>query len=206
MRLVGEALDRRMDLVLHQIGTFFMAQSPVHRAAEQVARLLEEMKVAYAISGALALGLYGFVRATEDVDVLLTPEGLRRFKEEWLGRGYVNLRPGGKAVRDTVHAVKIDFLLTGEYPGDGKPKPVAFPDPDDAAAAGERYRVLAIEKLVELKLASGMTAPHRLHDLADVLRLVQVAGLARDFASALDPYVRDEYDELWLAAQHDDDE
>ena len=58
----------------------------------------------------------------------------------------------------------------------------------------------------ELKLASGMTAPHRLQDLADVLRLVQSAELARDFAGQLHPYVRDKYDEIWLAAQHDTDD
>jgi hypothetical protein len=32
------------------------------------------------------------VRATEDVGVLLSREALERFKQTWLGRGYVNLR------------------------------------------------------------------------------------------------------------------
>jgi hypothetical protein len=77
------------------------------------------------------------------------------------------VRPGSKAVRDTINNVKIDFLLTGDYPGDGKPKPVAFPDPSAAAIEGEKYRVVSLPRLVELKLAYGMTAPHRLQDLAD---------------------------------------
>jgi len=29
--------------------------------------------------------------------------------------------------------VRIEFLVSGQYPGDGKPKPVAFPDPADVA-------------------------------------------------------------------------
>jgi hypothetical protein len=66
--------------------------------------------------------------------------------------------------------------------------------------------VLSPARLVELKIASGMTAPHRLHDLADVMRLTRAAALPRDFATQLDPYVRAKYDELWLLAQHPDDD
>ena len=57
-----------------------------------------------------------------------------------------------------------------------------------------------------MKLASGMTAPHRLQDLADVLRLVSVAHLPRELAQGLDPYVRDKYLELWGNAQHPEDD
>ena len=51
-----------------------------------------------------------------------------------------------------------------------------------------------------------MTAPHRLQDLADVLRLVTAARLPRELGETLDPYVRAKYDELWLAAQHPEDD
>ncbi len=57
-----------------------------------------------------------------------------------------------------------------------------------------------------MKLASGMTAPHRLQDLADVLRLIRVADLPRDFGAGIDPYVRDKFEELWLASRHPDDD
>src|SRR5207244_1783377 len=109
----------------------------------------------YAIAGALALGEHGYRRLTTDVDVLISKEGLGRFKDEWLGRGYVNVRPGGKAVRDAINGVKIDFLIAGDFPGDGLPKPVCFPDPGTVAVHGERYRVVALPVLIELKLASG---------------------------------------------------
>ena len=104
-----------------------MGSSPVQEAATQIARLLSEMKIDYAIAGALCLAAHGVVRATEDVDVLIAREGLERFKQASLGQGYVDVRPGGKAVRDTVNGVKVDFLIEGDYPGDGKPKPVSFP-------------------------------------------------------------------------------
>ncbi|MBK8258432.1 MAG: hypothetical protein IPK82_37940 [Polyangiaceae bacterium] len=205
--LKGEALDRRMDAVLGFLGDFFMSKSPVHLAAEEVARHLEEAGIDYAIAGALSLGAHGLVRATEDVDIIITRDGLERFKEQWLGRGYVNLRAGGKPVRDTAHNVRIDFLITGDFPGDGKPKPVAVPEPNTASVAGEKYRVLTLKALVELKLASGMTAPHRMQDLTDVMRLIHVTKIPREFAEQLNPYVRDKFDELWqIAEQADRDE
>lgn len=204
--LEGQALDRRVEDVLGFVGEFFMNKSPVHAAAESIAQLLEEAGIDYAIAGALSLGVHGLVRATEDVDIIITPEGLDRFKQAWLGRGYVNLRPGGKAVRDTRYGVRVDFLLSGEFPGDGKPKPVAIPRPAEAAVVGERFRVLSLHKLVELKLASGMTAPHRMQDLTDVMRLIHVRKLAPAFAEQLDPYVREKFSELWAIAQHEDDD
>jgi hypothetical protein len=55
--------------------------------------------------------------------------------------------------------------------------------------------------LVELKLASGMTAAHRLRDLADVIELIRVAHLPAEFDDQLNPFVRAKYAELWHAAQ-----
>ena len=95
----------------------------------------------------------------------------------------------------------LDFLVSGDFPGDGRPKPVAFPDPQAAGVEAGELRVLTLPRLIELKLASGMSAPHRLQDLADVLALIRVNTLARDLAAALDPWVRDKYEELWQAAQ-----
>jgi hypothetical protein len=199
-------IDRRTDAVLEEAQAYFMGEGGVRNAAAAIAERLSEAGIDYAIAGAIALGEHGFKRLTVDVDVLIRREDLARFKSEWLGRGYVDVRPGGKAVRDTLNDVKIDFLIAGDFPGDGMPKPVAFPDPREAAIAGEKYRVVSIQRLVEMKLASGMTAPHRLQDLADVLRLIGVADLPREFAGQLDPYVRAKFDELWLASRHPEDD
>jgi hypothetical protein len=138
---------------------------------------------------------------TVDVDVLLTPDGLRRLKLEVLGRGYVEKFPGSRGLRDTEAGVDIDVLLAGEYPGDGKPKPVSFPDPAKTAVRGRRVSLLPLAKIIEMKLASGMSAPHRLRDLADVLELVHLLSLPRETAESLDASVRAKYDELWQAAQ-----
>jgi hypothetical protein len=205
-RLTGKAIDARMDAVLARAGAFFMGKSPVHQAAEEIAGRLEAAGIDYAVAGALSLGYHGFERTTEDVDVLITPEGLERFKAEWLGRGYMNVRAGGKPVRDTVNNVRIDFLLAGEFPGDGKPKPVVLPIPGEAAERGERFRVVTLPKLIELKLASGMSAPHRARDLVDIQDLIHRAKLPKDLIEQLNPYVQAKFAELWVLAQVPDDE
>lgn len=183
-----------------------MGDARVQRAARQLAESLEKANIPYAIAGAMALNAYGYERVTTDVDVLLTPEGLARFKARFLGLGYVEKFPGSKGLRDAANNVAIDVLLAGEFPGDGKEKPVRFPDPAEVAQPGREYRLLPLPKLIELKLASGMTAPHRLKDLADVIELVRATRLPLDLVEQLDPYVRDKFTELWNAAQAVDPE
>ena len=64
--------------------------------------------------------------------------------------------------------------------------------------------MLPIERWIELKLASGMVAPHRAKDLVDVQELIKSAALARDVSARLHPWVRDKFLELWDLAQVSD--
>jgi hypothetical protein len=202
----GRLLEQRFEQALEDAEEFFMKTGKVHRAASELAARLSAAQLPYAIAGAMALGAHGYERATADVDLLVTSEGLAKFKALNLGRGYLEKFAGSKGLRDTENGVNIDVLIAGEFPGDGRPKPVQFPDPTGAAVEGERFRILSLPKLVELKLASGMTAPHRLKDLADVLELIRAANLPAALADDLDPYVRAKYGELWTAAQTRDPE
>ena len=164
------------------------------------------MDIPYAVAGAMACNAHGFRRATTDVDVLLTREGLEAFKGRWLGRGWVERFPGSKGMRDAIAGVKIDVLLTGEFPGDGEPKPVCFPDPSIASEIREEdIAFLPLKDLLELKMASGMTAEHRMGDTSDAMRLIKATGLPPRYGDKLDPYVRDEYARLWKLAQIDED-
>jgi len=182
-----------------------MGTSDVHAALTKLVAALDEIGVPYAIAGAMALNEYGYRRVTEDIDVLLTREGLAKLKESVLGRGYLEKFPGSKGLRDTENNVAIDVLLTGDYPGDGAPKPVRFPDPA-VAIRGPHGAFLPLPTLIELKLASGMSAPHRLKDLADVLELVRAAGIEQTMGASLDASVRPKFLELWQAAQTHDAE
>ena len=137
---------------------FFMRDDPVHQTLRNIAAKLDELGVAYAVAGGMAFGAHRFVRATVDVDILVTPEGLATIHRELEGLGYVAPFAGSKNLKDAATGVRIEFLVAGGFPGDGKPKPVAFPDPAEAGVEIEGIRYLALASLVELKLASGMTA------------------------------------------------
>jgi hypothetical protein len=203
---LAEDAERRFWQGLDEAQRFFMGEAQVQKALEQLARTLDALGIPYAIIGAMALNEFGYRRVTVDVDVLLTPDGLAALKGATLGRGYVEKFPGSRGLLDTKHGVSIDVVLAGSYPGDGLPKPVAFPDPATAAARGTRVALLPLPTLIELKLASGLTAPHRLKDLADVLELIRARGLSAELADELDPYVREKYLELWRSAQTREDE
>lgn len=204
-RLSPQAEERFLNGA-HEAARFFMNKSNVHGALTRLVDRLTELRIPYAIVGALSLNAYGYQRTTSDVDVLLRREDLDTFKRAYLGRGYLEKFPGSKGMRDATENVDIDVLLTGDFPGDGKEKPVAFPDPESSAVRGERFALLPLSKLIELKVASGMTAPHRLRDLADVIELIRGNAVEENFALSLDPYVREKFHELWQAAQFGDDE
>jgi len=194
--------------VAEEAGEFLRGAGPLRRALLRLARELERENLPYAVVGAMALGGHGFARMTEDIDVLVTAEGMAHFRDRLVGRGYAPTHPGAmRQFRDTETGVRIEFLVAGEFPGDGRPKPVAFPDPERVASRVEDgIRFVDLEPLIELKLASGLSAPHRLRDLADVQDLIRVRALGPELAERLDPSVRAGYLDLWKAvrdAPHD---
>jgi hypothetical protein len=180
---------------------FFEGKSAVQEALRKIAARLDELGIPYAVAGGMALFNHGYRRFTEDVDILVTRQGLTAIHTHLEGLGYLPPFPKSKHLRDTALGVKIEFLVTGDYPGDGKPKPVAFPDPLATAVEQEGIKYLNLQTLVELKLASGMTNPDRMRDLADVLELIKLLALPRDFALQLAPYVREKFIELWTATR-----
>lgn len=201
-----DAAEARFWQGVRSAGRFFMGEADVQKALDKLVRELDAASIPYAIVGAMALNEYGYQRTTADVDVLLTADGLARFKARVLGRGYVEKFPGSRGLRDIEYRVDIDVILAGAFPGDGKPKPVVFPDPATAALRGARVALLPLPTLIELKLASGMTAPHRLKDLADVQELIRIQRLSRELADDLDEFVRPKYLELWQAMQNHPEE
>jgi hypothetical protein len=191
------------DQMLREASAYFSGEGRLHSALRQLAKRLDAEGIAYALLGGLALAEFGYPRLTEDIDLLLTAVGLERFRERLVGRGY---RPAFRGVRKTFRdsevGVRIEIVISDEYPGDRLPKPVAFPDPATPGVTVERegVRVVALEKLIELKLASGMSAPHRLRDLADVQDLIARLGLPPSLADRLDPSVQAAYRDLWAKA------
>ena len=180
-----------------------MGQGELNQTLSRLVRSLKQHDIQYVVVGAVALIAHGYKRFTEDIDLVLTPEGLETLHNELIGLGYAPAFPGArKKIRSTIDGVSIDIMTSGEYPGDGKPKPVVIPGPDEASIEIDGIRIVTMAKLIELKLASGMTAPARLRDLADVQELIKIRRLDADYAEQLNPYVREKYLELWDAVSH----
>jgi Nucleotidyl transferase of unknown function (DUF2204) len=154
---------------------YFMGEGMLQGTLAQLSSDLKQRGIDYMVIGAVALMAYGYPRFTEDIDLVLTKEGLETFHRELIGLGYVPAFQGAKKrLRSARDGVPIEI--------DG-------------------VRVVTLEKLIELKLASGMTALDRLKDLADVQELIKVRGLTSEFADSLNPYVRGKFLELCRAVE-----
>ncbi|CAK9037496.1 Uncharacterized protein SCF082_LOCUS22192 [Durusdinium trenchii] len=192
--------------VAKQADEFFMGTSPIHQAMSRLSMALGEMNIPFAIAGTMAANAHGYHVTTADVDVLIHREDLAKFKSQHIGLGWVDKFEGSKNVCDVETGVEIKALITGDFPGDGKPKPVAFPPPESVVeVSDDGIPYVSLKTLLELKLASGMTAPHRMQDFADAMNLIKANNLTQDYVGQLNPYVADKFRELWQAAQVVDD-
>jgi len=176
---------------------YFGEKGSVHETVQRISRRLDELGIPFVVVGGIAMFHYGFRRFTEDVDLLVTAEDLVRIHEHLDGLGFVRPFSTSKNLRDTLNGVQIEFLITGEFPGDGKPKPVAFPHPQHVCEIRDGIKVLQLPRLIELKLASYMTGKARSKDLGDVEELIRTLNLSRDFAAQLNPYVAPLFLEKW---------
>lgn len=203
-RAYEDRLRRGGDLLLREASAYFGGGGTLRESLHRLVQRLAAEGIPYALLGGLALGEHGYPRLTQDIDLLLSPAGLARFRERVVGRGYRAAFEGAQSTfREAETGVRIEIVTAGEYPGDGLPKPVAFPDPAEPGVTVEveAVRVISLEKLVELKLASGQSAPHRRRDLADVQDLIRARGLPEELRERLDASVRDLYRQLWAEAQ-----
>jgi hypothetical protein len=198
-----QRMNADINWALREGSMFFQNEGEVQKSLRRITARLNALGIDYAVVGGMALFLHGFRRFTEDVDILVTREGLAKLHEALEGSGYRPPFAGSKNLRDTDNGVRIEFLVAGEFPGDGKPKPVAFPEPEEVAEEVDGIRLLNLAALIELKLASGMTGKGRIKDLGDAEQMIMQFGLPQNFAERLSPYVQEKYDELWRNVQPD---
>ncbi|HZZ77086.1 MAG TPA: hypothetical protein VFE62_01125 [Gemmataceae bacterium] len=196
-----DRLSQDLRWALAEGSSFFEGKGAVQETLRKITKKLSSLGIPYAVVGGMALFSHGLRRFTEDVDILVTHESLKEVHRNLDGLGYVPPFEGSKNLRDAETRVKIEFLVTGAYPGDGKPKPVSFPDPSAVSVEKDGIAYVALPTLIELKLASGMSSADRMKDLSDVLELIKTLDLPENMDVSLNPYVREKYQELWKAAR-----
>ena len=192
--------EQQMDLdpewAMSEGSRHFDENSRVFLALKHIAQRLSALEIPYAVIGGMAMFRHGYRRFTEDVDILVTKDDLKKIHQKLEGLGYLPPHRNSRHLRDTEYGVKIEFFQTGDYPGDGLEMPLAFPDPQAVAFEADGIRFIKLENLIDLKLASGMTGAGRLKDLADVLELIKLLNLPLEFVDRLHPYVREKFQEL----------
>ncbi|MGW8257509.1 MAG: nucleotidyltransferase domain-containing protein [Thermoguttaceae bacterium] len=196
-------LNRDLQWALREGSMHFEGKSAVYLALEKITQRLKELNVPYAVAGGMALFAHGLRRFTEDVDILVRREDIAEIHRRLEGLGYVPLFSGSKNLRDAESGVRIEFLVAGDYPGDGKPKPVVFPEPESTSVEKNGICWLTLPALIELKLASGMTNPARLKDLGDVQELIRTLSLPPEYRDQLHPFVREKFTALWNSVAND---
>jgi hypothetical protein len=185
---------------LNEIGMFFQKRSPQHQAMRRLARRLNKAGIPYAIMGAMAVNAHGAERTTKDVDVLLTSEGLDRFRQRFVGADYDRVEGRPRRFVERQSGVMVDCLVTGRYPGSGKPGPLAFPDPAEASQEVEKIRVLTLPQLIQLKLAA-----RRYYDFGDVVFLIRTHNLDDSYLQQIHASVHKDFIECLEEKRREDE-
>jgi hypothetical protein len=185
---------------LKEIGMFFQGKDEVHKTLRRLVKRLDKAGIAYALMGGMAVNAHKYQRTTADVDVLLTPQGLREFQKQYVSKNYRLKEGHNRRFLDRANNVQIDCLVMGLFPGSGKPGPIAFPDPATVAEEIEKIRVVNLQTLIQLKLAA-----RRHRDFGDVVELIRYNGLDEAFANQLHPSVRQDYLECLEEKRREDE-
>jgi hypothetical protein len=185
---------------LKEIGMFFQKRSPQHQTMRRLARRLKKAGIPYALMGGMAVNAHGAERTTRDVDILLTPEGLERFRQEFVDEVYEPVQGRPRRFVERQSGVAVDFLLTGRYPGTGEPGPLAFPDPAEASQEIDKISVLTLPQLIQFKLAA-----RRHYDFGDVVVLIRTHNLDESFLPQLHASVRQDFIECLEEKRREDE-
>jgi hypothetical protein len=179
---------------------FEMGRTPAQVSLRRLVARLQKTKIPHAIMGGMAVYAHGYERFTKDVDVLLTRAGFAEFKKHFVPRYYKQVPGRPRRFLDRANGVILDCLVTGLFPGSGKPGPIAFPDPQEVGKVIKKIQYIDLQSLIQLKLAA-----RRYQDFADVVSLIRANNLNEAYLDKLHPSVRKDFIEC-LEEKHREDE
>jgi hypothetical protein len=185
---------------LKEISMFFQGRDEVHKTMRRLVKRLEKAQIPYAILGGMAVNAHGHQRTTKDLDVLLTAEGFARFQERFVPKDYETMPKRPRRFVDRKNDVVLDVLVTGRFPGSGKPGPISFPDPAKVAETVKNIQFVDLVTLIQLKLAA-----RRFQDFADVVSLIRAHDLDESFQEQLHPTLHRDYIECLEEKRREDE-
>ena len=179
---------------------FFNKDDRIHQTMRRVADKLELAGIPYAIVGGMAVNAHRHQRTTKDVDFLLTSEGLASFVRQFVSADFEPVAGHPRRFVDRATGITFDVLVTGLFPGSGKPGPIAYPDPEKVSETIDDAKVLRLSTLIELKLAAG-----RYKDFGDVVELIRIHNLDEQFKANLAPSVHGDFIECLEEKRREDE-
>jgi len=126
--------------------------------------LLRDAGASFKLVGGVAVVHHGYLRTTEDIDVLVDAASPQRLAAAAPAHGFTS--ESRTRLRHTASGVVVDLLVAGDpMPRLGAP---LYPSPNDLAASPDDPDFVGLGPLCELKMRA-----HRHRDLADVVELLQ---------------------------------
>lgn len=127
-----------------------------------------ECKTPPALIGGLALAVYNFVRATQDVDFLAAATDADKLHASLLGLGYRCVHRSEDAANYLRGDEGIDFLYAH------RPESLRLlAEAREHETAMGRMRVVSAEGLIGFKLQAFVNNPRRRHDIEDIRSLLR---------------------------------
>jgi hypothetical protein len=185
---------------LREISMFFDGTDRVHQAMRSVAAIFEKHQIPYAIVGGMAVNAHRYVRTTDDVDFLVGAASLSIIRD-LVAQGVFGAVAGrSRRFIDPGTGIHFDVLVTGRFPGNGRPGPIMFPDPESVTVVLKDLPVVNLKTLIELKLAA-----RRHKDFADVVDLIRANNLDESFMSQLHQSVHADFVECLEEKRREDE-
>ena len=132
----------------------------------------------------MAVHLHGYERHTSDVDILITHEGHAKLLNRLIGNGYELSESKPSRIVDQENGAEIDLCFS-----EGTTRwPRLFGNSIDIGPIS----VITLPRLIEMKLSTG-----RLEDSVDVVKLIKLHQLPKDFGDQLAEEVREKWAQIW---------
>jgi hypothetical protein len=157
--------------------------------------LLTEAGIAYSVCGGVAVCLHGYQRNTTDLDLIIRSDDRDAVRRVFTDTGYV--WDSEQSEFRTADGIAIQFLIAGQKAGKGTEVSVSEPVGDLNVEQLEGLSVVRLSRLIEMKIACGMSNLRRTHkDFADVVELISIRNLDGSFARFLHKSLRPTFREL----------
>lgn len=149
----------------------------LNKAFTEIDLILTEEGIDYCIIGGSALSKYGYVRQTEDIDILIDRED--KDKLDNLPIGYIR-KLSSKSLKLHEPEVRIDVIYSGEKAGDSRGVPYGKPSTLSHIDRDYQVNVMDLQFLIIYKICSGLYG-NRLKDFGDVQELIKANSLPKKY-------------------------